>query len=176
MKDVLNELEKHTFELVLEDSFAVMLLDGFNVMEYLYTPKNSEMTSILSALEPIRTFLIEPQRNAFKDSNIVIDGRDVGSVVFKDADVKFFIKVDTETKIKRRIKQLSSNKELSKEELEKLKNDMKIEIIERDERDEHRALSPTVPTKDAYIIDNSNDGIETVINKMISILKEKGVI
>ena len=176
INEVLEELEKHTFNLVLKDSSAVMLVDNQDVTPFLYTPKNSEMTSILSAVEEIRTFLIEPQRNAFIDSNIVMEGRDIGSVIFPDADAKFFIKVDTETKIRRRVAQYREGKILSEEELEKLKNDMRIEIIERDNRDENREIAPTIPVKDAYIIDNSKDGIESVLDEMISFLKNNNVI
>lgn len=173
---VLQELNKHSFNLVLKDSSAVMYVDNNDVTEFLYTPKNSEMTSILSAVEEIRTFLIEPQRNAFIDQNIVIEGRDMGSVVFPDADCKFFIKVNTETKIKRRLAQLSAGKNLSSEELEKLKEDMRIEIIERDNRDENRKIAPTIPARDACIIDNSEDGIENVLEKMVVFLRNKNVI
>ena len=176
ISEVLKELNKHTFNLILKDSSAVMIVDNEDVTSYLYTPKNSEMTSILSAVEEVRSFLIEPQRNAFSDQNIVIEGRDMGTVVFADADAKFFIKVNTETKIKRRIAQYCEGKKLTNEELENLKNDMRIEIVERDYRDEHRDVAPTIPAKDAFVIDNSKDGIENVLEKMMFFLRNKNVI
>ena len=176
ISEVLKELNKHTFNLILKDSSAVMIVDNEDVTSYLYTPKNSEMTSILSAVEEVRSFLIEPQRNAFSDQNIVIEGRDMGTVVFADADAKFFIKVNTETKIKRRIAQYCEGKNLTNEELENLKNDMRIEIVERDYRDEHRDVAPTIPAKDAFVIDNSKDGIENVLEKMMVFLRNKNVI
>lgn len=176
ISEVLKELNKHTFNLILKDSSAVMIVDNEDVTSYLYTPKNSEMTSILSAVEEVRSFLIEPQRNAFSDQNIVIEGRDMGTVVFADADAKFFIKVNTETKIKRRIAQYCEGKNLTNEELENLKNDMRIEIVERDYRDEHRDVAPTIPAKDSFVIDNSKDGIENVLEKMMFFLRNKNVI
>lgn len=176
ISEVLKELNKHTFNLILKDSSAVMIVDNEDVTSYLYTPKNSEMTSILSAVEEVRSFLIEPQRNAFSDQNIVIEGRDMGTVVFADADAKFFIKVNTETKIKRRIAQYCEGKNLTNEELENLKNDMRIEIVERDYRDEHRDVAPTIPAKDSFVIDNSKDGIENVLEKMMVFLRNKNVI
>ena len=176
ISEVLKELNKHTFNLILKDSSAVMIVDKEDVTSYLYTPKNSEMTSILSAVEEVRSFLIEPQRNAFSDQNIVIEGRDMGTVIFADADAKFFIKVNTETKIKRRIAQYCEGKNLTNEELENLKNDMRIEIVERDYRDEHRDVAPTIPAQDAFVIDNSKDGIENVLEKMMFFLRNKNVI
>ncbi len=168
---IVANLKNHQLKLILQDSSARMIVDGSDITHLLYSPRNSELTSIVSSYSKVREALRDVQRNAFEGENIVVEGRDMGSVIFPDADIKFFIKVDTEIKIKRRIKQLSEGKNLTREEFEKLSNEMRIEIIERDVRDENRNVAPTIPAKDAIIIDNSCDGIEGTINNMVDIIK-----
>ncbi len=173
---IVDNLKKHNLKLILKDSSARMLVDGQDVTDFLYTPRISELTSITSSYPKVRESLTDAQRNAFEGENIVVEGRDIGSIIFPDADIKFFIKVDTEIKIKRRINQLSDGKTLTKDEFQKLTNEMKIEILERDERDANRVTAPTIAVNDAIIIDNSKDGIENTIKKMVDVLKYKKIL
>lgn len=175
-KEIVDKIKDFKLELILKDSSAVMLIDREDVSEFLYTPKISERTSIISAYKEVREFLIIPQREAFPGENIVMEGRDIGTVIFPDADIKFFIEVNLETKVRRRIAQLSLGKELSGEELESLKKDMEIEIVERDKRDAGRSVAPTIIAEDAIVIDNSQDGIEETIKKMVFELKTRKII
>lgn len=134
----------------------LVLLDGIDISEKIRTPEVSEATSSCAQLKLVREALLDAQRNAFINNNIVTEGRDMGTVIFPEADLKFFIKTDEDILIDRRLRQLYGDYEkLSEEEVNVLKLKMKKEIKDRNLRDQLRDNSPTVPANDAIIVDNS---------------------
>jgi cytidylate kinase len=136
------------------------------------TPEISERTSQVAAIGEIRSKLVDLQREALPNCNLVAEGRDMGSVIFKDAQLKFFIEVDQEVRAKRRVLQLNLSEKNAafKEAL------IKKEISERDERDTKRSVSPTIKTNDAITIDNSSKDLTEVVENMYLIAKEKGLV
>lgn len=102
----------------------------------------------------------------------------MGTVVFPDAPLKFFIKVDPEIKAKRRILQLyGDRKDLDNAKtLESLKKTIEIELVERDNRDANRDSSPTIPAKEAIIIDNSSQTLTEVVENMYHAVASQGLI
>jgi len=151
-----------------------VLIDGSDVTDRLYKPEVSESTSRAAQHEGIRQGLLVLQREAFSGSNLVVEGRDAGSVVFPDADLKFYIDTDELVKVERRLKQLEGSvKGRSQNELNLLKEQMKIEIHERDDRDRNREYSPTRCMPDMVFIDNSTEPLEFVVEKMYKLVTER---
>lgn len=159
----------------IEFTNSGLLIDGEDHTPALLDPKVSEMTSRSSLHAPVRTALLSLQRNAFDGQNMVAEGRDMGTVVFPEANLKFFIIADVAVRIARRIKQLSENS-IDPERLKLLKKDMEIEIIERDKRDMERVISPTVAAQDAIIIDNSTESLTKTIDNMYDLVLKKGLL
>ncbi|MDZ4787132.1 MAG: (d)CMP kinase [bacterium] len=154
-----------------EQGEAVISLNGKVLGEELRTVEVSEATSKVSVLAKVRKQLVSIQHEAFAGFNLVAEGRDMGTVIFPDADLKFYIQVDAETRIKRRLIQMEAQrikagKPLSQNELNLLKEQMKIEILERDTRDSERAIAPLIPAKEAIIIDNSSATLTESLENM----------
>jgi cytidylate kinase len=176
---VLQLLEEHQLSLVVGSCgvSAVVKVDGRELFGELQSPEVSQATSQVSSLPTVRKHLASLQREAFPGQSMVVEGRDVGTVIFPDAPLKFFIKVSQEVAIQRRLAQLSENMNISDEaELAQLKNKMKIEISERDKRDLQRAVAPTRPAESAIIIDNSSETLTQVVQNMYDAAAQAGLI
>ena len=140
-------------------------IDGQQVDELLRTPQISEATSRISVLALVREALIPLQQEAFEGKPLIAEGRDMGTVVFPEAHLKFFIEVDEDLRLERRFEQLKAKLEdPSAEQLKELHEQMKKEVAERDARDSSRQCSPTVPARDAIIVDNSSETLTKTIN------------
>lgn len=143
-------------------------LDGEDVSEIIRGKDVTKNVSLVSSYKKIRENLVEMQRNIAKNSNIILDGRDIGSHVLKNADMKFFLTAKAEERARRRLEQ-SDNPNLS---FESVLND----IIRRDEFDSNRKITPLIKADDAILIDSTNLSIEEVIKLMINYLEESNVI
>ena len=140
-----------------------------NFCDELYSPEVSEITSILSTKESVRETVNKFLRDLYTHcKNLIVAGRDIGTVVFKDADLKVFLTASEEERKRRRIKQM---KELgySSEFIDK-------EILRRDKRDSTRKIAPLKPAEDAIIIDNTNLKKEETLNIVLEELKKRGLI
>ncbi len=171
-------LSQHTLSLVCDDSgSARLLLDGEDIVDALYAPEVSEATSKTAQLGAVREALVEPQREAFAGKPLVAEGRDMGSVIFPDADVKFFISVPEEVKVQRRLAQLiEAGHAKTEQERNSLKEKMKIEIHERDVRDAERNLAPTLQTDEMEVVDNSSQPLEKVVQNMYNLVTARGIL
>jgi cytidylate kinase len=154
----------------------ILLINDENVTSELFSSEVSLGSSKVAESAAVRTLLYPLQRNAFPDSNIVAEGRDMGSVVFKDADFKFFIEIDLEVKIERRYQQVYKDKNLSQDQANSLKLQLKQEIEERDRRDQERAIAPTIVPDGAVIINNSHKTLTQVVQNMYDLLASAGLI
>ena len=142
----------------------------------MHQPEISELTSIAASYPEVRAALVDVQRSAFPGLPIVAEGRDMGTVIFPDAPLKFFLEVAPEVKLTRRIAQLSESKpDMSDQEAKGLKDKMKIEIEERDKRDAERDVSPTLPAEDAHTINNSSEELTRIVEKMYNMALERGL-
>jgi len=143
----------------------LIFLDGKDVSQDIRKNEISKYTSELSKNSMIREYLVKMQRKIAKDIDVVMEGRDIGSVVLKDAEYKFFLTADVEVRAKRRFNQL----------LEKNDNLVFEEILEdlkkRDYNDTHRENSPLIKTDDAILIDSSNLNQEETINKILDYIR-----
>lgn len=138
-----------------------IFLDGIDVSNSIRTEKISIVSSKVAQLKSVRAILHEIQRGYLKGNGLIADGRDMGTVIFPDADLKIFITASPEARAYRRHKEL-----LGRGESVSLR-DLERSIASRDRSDSERKISPLVPAVDAIIIDTSNMTVEEVKDEIV---------
>lgn len=162
-------LESTTIETVYMDKSVSVYLDKLPVSyELLKSEKVSENVAKYACIPFVREYVRKIQRQqADLHKNIIVEGRDIGSIVFPNADIKFFVDADLETRAIRRQKEfLNAGENMSLEQV-------KEAIIERDEADRKRMISPLIMTSDAILIDTSNMNVMQVVDLMIEKINQK---
>lgn len=149
-----------------EDGVHV-ILNGEDVSLAIRTEEAGANASKVAVLPRVRQALLARQRDFRQEPGLVADGRDMGTVVFPDAQVKIFLDASCEVRAKRRVLQLESSGKTADYAA------ILQEITERDERDRNRAVAPLKPADDAVIIDSSDMTIDEVFNKAMDIVREK---
>ena len=149
------------------DEAADVVLEGENVASKISTPEVAQLASALSTRSDVRTKLVAMQQEICKDGGFVLDGRDIGTVVFPDAELKIFLIADEKVRAERRLKELASQG--MSIELQRLEQ----EIIERDKRDTERTNSPLKKADDAIEIDTSGLTIDEQVERIVGLAKEK---
>ncbi len=149
------------------DGIQHVFLDGADVTDEIRTPEASMMASAVSAKPPVRAFLLEMQRKIARENNVIMDGRDIGTVVLPDAKIKIFLTASAKTRAERRYKELI-------EKGEKVSFDEVLADIEkRDYNDSHREIAPLKPAENSIIYDSTEKDLETNINELIAIIEER---
>lgn len=143
-------------------------LDGKTADKEIREEAVNRNVSYIAAMPEVRKLLVSLQRKISKNKNVVMDGRDVGTVIFPSANVKFYITASVEERADRRYK------ELKQKGYEAEFNDIKLQIEKRDHIDSTRSDSPLKAAFDAIIIDTTGKSIEEVLEEVISNLKAKG--
>ncbi|PKM63179.1 MAG: cytidylate kinase [Firmicutes bacterium HGW-Firmicutes-21] len=151
----------------LVDGGGVVFLNGEKIGDEIRTPKISKYASDVSKVPEVRSFLLELQRNIAENNNVIMDGRDIGTVILPDAQVKIFMDANAETRARRRFDELRAKGQDVKYE------DVLSDIIWRDKNDSERALAPAVPAEDAIMHDNSGLNIQENLEALKKIIKEK---
>ena len=149
------------------DGEQVVLLNGENVTPYLRTEEVGNMASVSSVNPDVRTKMADLQRQLAKKQNVVMDGRDIGTVILPDAQVKIYLTASVEVRGMRRYKELVE-KGLDAD-LEKIE----AEIRERDHRDMTRPIAPLKQADDAVFIDSSDMTIDEVTEAILAVCREK---
>jgi cytidylate kinase len=144
-----------------------MIMNGMDVTDDIRTQDISQKASLVSAHAIVRDMLLDMQRDVAKKHNVIMDGRDIGTVVLPRATVKIFLTASPEIRAERRMKELIAKGQ--KAEF----NRVLQEIQQRDYQDSHRAVAPLKQAKDAVLLDTSNMNIEEVIAAMKTIIGEK---
>lgn len=144
-----------------------VLANGEDVSEAIRTPEISLLTSRISTKKAVREVLLHEQRRMGRSGNVVLEGRDIGSVVFPDAEVKFFLSASPEERGRRRFLELQAKGE--KVTLEKTI----AEVAARDAQDEQREHAPLRKADDALFIDSDGVSIEEVLGRMERIVRER---
>ncbi len=152
-----------------EDGVQVVYLNGENVNPHLRTEAVGQMASASSVNGDVRTKLVQLQQKLASEAEVIMDGRDIGTVVLPDADVKIYLTASVEVRAKRRYDELVAKGE--NWDLEEIKK----EIAERDHRDMTREISPLRQAEDAILLDTSDMGIEDVIDAIMKLCEEKGL-
>lgn len=148
------------------DGIQHMFLQGEDVTEEIRLNQVSQYAFQVSAIPEVRDFLMETQRGAAKTKNVVMDGRDIGTVVLPDADIKIFLTASPEKRAERRQKELQEKGTTIS--FEKLLADIQV----RDEADMNRSIAPLKPAGDAIIVDTSNLDLEESLIALQNIVKE----
>ena len=142
-----------------------VLLNGENVNAYLRTEEVGNMASVSSAVPEVRKKLVELQQELAAKEDVVMDGRDIGTVVLPNADVKVYLTASTHTRAMRRFLELQEKGQAA--DLEKIEAD----IADRDYRDMHRETSPLRQAEDAVLVDSSEMTIEQVVERILSLCR-----
>ena len=143
-----------------------MLLNGENISDKIRNEEVGNMASATSVYPVVRTKLVELQRQLAQKENVIMDGRDIGTVVLPNANVKIYLTASSKVRAQRRFDELTEKGISCKfDEIEK-------DIIDRDYRDMHRETSPLKQADDAVLLDSSDMDIDAVIEKMKEIIRE----
>ena len=145
----------------------IVLLNGENVNSYLRTEEVGNMASVSSAVPRVREKLLSLQRKLAKDMSVVMDGRDIGTTILPDADVKIYLTASSLTRARRRYLELQEKGTVCN--LEEIQKD----IEERDQRDMNREISPLRQAEDAVLVDSSDLTIQQVVDRILQIFRSK---
>ena len=144
-----------------------MILNGTDVSEEIRTPHMSAIASKISAHAVVRDFLLEVQRDAARGNDVIMDGRDIGTVVLPNADVKIFLTASVEVRAQRRFRELTEKgQKVTLAEIQQ-------EILQRDEQDTNRPIAPLRCAKDAVRLDTSDMELTQSVEAVIKIIKDR---
>ena len=166
-EQVVQTLDNLSIEIKFIDGEQRVFLNGEDVSDKIRTPEISLAASSVSAIPEVRAFLLNLQKTLANSQNSIMDGRDIGTVVLPDADVKIFLTASAHTRAERRYKELIEKGQ----EVEF--NDVLNDIEKRDYADTHRAISPLKQADDAVLADTSELDLQQSIDLIESIIKER---
>lgn len=165
----INELLSNTkVEIKFIDGEQRVFLNSQDVSDKIRTTEVSMMASKVSAIADVRDFLLELQRGLARKNNVIMDGRDIGTVVLPQAQVKIFLTASAQCRAKRRYKDYLAAGN-TKESYEQILAD----IQQRDYNDSHRAVAPLKPAEDSVIVDTSDDTLEQSVEKIMAVVNSK---
>jgi CMP/dCMP kinase len=174
-KSILEVLNKISIELKQTEDGIRAFLNGEDVSDEIFKPSVSKLVSIVAAFPKVREEMVLRQKRMAQEAvnggkSVVMEGRDITTDVIPDADIKIYLTADIEKRAERRLKQFADKGiEISFE-------DVLRDLKERDRQDTQRKTSPLRITKDAIVIDTTNDEISQTVDKVVKILKEKFLI
>ncbi len=164
---VVSRLGEFTLELKFEDGKQTILLNGEDVGDRIRTPEISMAASAVSAVKEVRDYLLNTQRNIARENSVIMDGRDIGTVILPYAEVKIFLTASPQARARRRFDELIAKGQTVT--YEQVYNEM----VERDKNDATRAIAPCVKANDAVLLDNSKLTPEGTVKAVIKIVKKK---
>ena len=150
-----------------ENGVQQVYLNGENITGMLRTEEVGNMASVSSAVPRVREKLLSLQRKLAKDMSVVMDGRDIGTTILPDADVKIYLTASSLTRAKRRYLELQEKGTVC--DLDNIQKD----IEERDQRDMNREISPLRQAEDAVLVDSSDLTIEQVVDRILEIFRAR---
>ena len=166
--EVNNLLDSIKVELTFNDKGEqIVLLNGEDVSAFIRTPEASMMASKISAIPEVRAYLLDLQRNMATTSNVIMDGRDIGTVVLPNAEVKIFLTATPEARATRRYN------ELVEKGMNVKYDDILQDVITRDYNDSHREIAPLKQADDAVLADTTEIDLQGSIDLIVSIIKER---
>lgn len=139
--------------------------NGEDVSDFIRTPEVTSASSFVSSIPEVREFLFELQKRLANENDVVMDGRDIGTVVLPEAEVKIFLTASAEERAKRRFAEMESGEQTYEEVLEAIKK--------RDYDDSHRDIAPLKPADDAVFIDTDGLSLEQSIDKVLEAIENK---
>lgn len=164
---IIDMLTDTNVELKYVDGVQAVYLNGDDVSAYIRTPEISMGASKVSAIPQVREFLLNLQRDIAQKNNVIMDGRDIATVVLPNADVKIFLFASPECRAQRRYKELMEKGE------DVTLEDVLADVNQRDYQDSHRDIAPLKPSEDSVMADTSKLNLEESIQLIINIIKER---
>ena len=149
-----------------ETGEQIVLLDGEDVSGEVRTSEASKMASNISAVPAVRAYLLDLQRDMAKTNNVIMDGRDIGTVVLPDAKVKIFLTASPEARAQRRYK------EMAEKGMDVQYENVLKDVMERDYNDMHREIAPLKPAEGSITVDTTELDFEQSIETIINVIKE----
>ncbi len=149
------------------DGTQHVFLNGEDVSDKIRTPEASMMASAVSAKPPVRDFLLEMQRRLARENNVLMDGRDIATVVLPNATLKFFVTASVSERADRRYK------ELKEKGMNVNYDDIYNDIETRDYNDSHREIAPLKPAEDSIVFDTTGNTLDESIDKIMAIINER---
>ncbi len=146
-----------------------IIIDGEDVSSLIRTQEISSAASKVSAVPEVRAFLLDLQRDIARKNNVIMDGRDVGTVILPNAEVKIFLTANVEVRARRRHRELMAKGLETPDTFERVLK----EVAERDKADSERATAPLKPAEDAMLVDTSDMDFEQSVQTVINIIRRK---
>ena len=166
-ESIIAQLKNIELSLQFKEGVQSVILNGEDVSGLIRTGEIAMYASAVSAIPEVRAFLLDTQRDIAHKNSVIMDGRDIGTVILPDAEVKIFMIASPEARAKRRYLELIEKGEGCTYE------GVLKDIIERDKNDSTRAVAPAIPAEDAIFLDNSDLDIEGTVNKALEIIFSK---
>ena len=164
---IINMLDSTKVELKYVNGVQAVYLNGENVSAFIRTPEISMGARKVSAIPQVRAFLLNLQREIASTNNVIMDGRDIATVVLPNADVKIFLFASPECRAERRYKELIEKGESVSFD------DVLKDVNQRDYQDSHREIAPLKPSDDSIMADTSELTLQESINLIVNTIKEK---
>lgn len=162
--EVAASLDGCKISLEFTDGAQHVILGGEDVSDLIRTPQAAADASVVSAQGAVREFLLGVQRDLIAGDGVIMDGRDIGTVIMPDADVKLFVFASAEARARRRFAELEAKGQ-------RVSFDEVLEAMEKRDRDDReRKLSPCVPAEDALLLDNSDIGFEETVDRALELI------
>ncbi|MDD7390408.1 MAG: (d)CMP kinase [Lachnospiraceae bacterium] len=161
VKEACGSVDVH---LTYEDGVQQIWLNGENVSQVIRTKEAGNMASACAAVPAVREKLVELQKKLAETSNVVMDGRDIGTVVLPNADVKVYLTASVDVRAERRCR------EYQEKGLQAVLEEVKKEVAQRDYNDMHRAVSPLCQAPDAVLVDTSDMNIEQAADAILKLV------
>lgn len=164
---IINMLDSTKVELKYVNGVQAVYLNGEDVSAFIRTPEISMGASKVSAIPQVRAFLLNLQREIASTNNVIMDGRDIATVVLPNADVKIFLFASPECRAERRYKELIEKGESVSFD------DVLKDVNQRDYQDSHREIAPLKPSDDSIMVDTSEFTLQESIDLIVNTIKEK---
>ncbi|MBE9530196.1 MAG: (d)CMP kinase [Proteobacteria bacterium] len=164
-----NVLSSLKMKFVYGEKGLRLISNDSDITDKIRTPEISMFASAASARPVVRNFLLDLQRDLGREKGVVFEGRDMGTVVFPDADVKFYLDASHKTRSLRRYQELKS-------EISQTLHDVEKDIKRRDKNDSARDLAPLMPAKDAVIIDSTHLSAQDIVDRMANVIENKIIV
>jgi cytidylate kinase len=152
---------------VTEGEHTRVFCGGEDITEAIRTPEISRLASSISKQKGVREALVQMQREMGKEGGVVLEGRDTGTVVFPDAEVKFYLDAESSERIRRR------NDEMIEKGVKVDLKETREELLQRDYNDTHRVHSPLKKAIDAMVIDSTHRSVKEVVEEMVRVVEKR---
>ena len=154
-----------TIEVRYEDGIQCVYLNGENLGDRIRENEISMYASKVSALPEVRAFLLDTQKDIARKNSVIMDGRDIGTVILPNADVKIFLTASNEIRARRRVK------ELAEKGMPASYEEVLADMIQRDEQDRSRDIAPAIAAPDAIHFDNSYEGFDEALEALLTVIR-----